>query len=218
MKTPQTTAPGYFVTGFIIGTAHSPDLIPLDCWFWSTMDRLIHLQKTNSILALNKLIYEAAGEISKNAVWRAVANFNRRVHLWIRNNGAHFEAEMWSGIFNLIKCKSPLFLSIFFLSTDFIGWYYWFLHIFRTSDRYIWSMEPILNPRLEITRNTLRLCIHSLKSRDISLASRRCLIMYTAWAITLLQYVLTLRNHNTNIYWGCLSLCTISHTWGQCWV
>ena len=62
--------------------------------FWGAIDRLIHLQKTNSISALRRLINEAAREISENAVKRAVANFNRRVHLCIRNNGAHFEAEM----------------------------------------------------------------------------------------------------------------------------
>ena len=93
MKTTNSSAL-YFVTGFVIGTAHSPDLSPLDYWFWGAMDRLIHLQKPNSIPALKRLINEAAREISENAVKRAVANFNRRVHLCIRNNGAHFEAEM----------------------------------------------------------------------------------------------------------------------------
>ena len=83
------------------------------------MDRPIHLQKPNSIPALKRLINEAAREISENAVRWAVANFNRRVHLSIRNNGAHFEAEIKLYIFNLIKCKIPLFLSILFLSTDF---------------------------------------------------------------------------------------------------
>ena len=71
------------------------------------MDRLIRLQKANSIPALKRLINEAVREIGENAVRKAVANFNRRVHLCIRNNG----------IFNLIKCQSSLFLSIFFLST-----------------------------------------------------------------------------------------------------
>ena len=58
------------------------------------MDWLIHLQKPNSIPDLKRLINEAAREKSQNAVKRAVTNFNRRVHLCIRNNGAHFEAEM----------------------------------------------------------------------------------------------------------------------------
>ena len=58
------------------------------------MDRLIYLQKLNSIPALKELINEAAREISENAVRRAFANFNPRVHLCIRNNGTHFEAEM----------------------------------------------------------------------------------------------------------------------------
>ena len=87
MKTTNSSA-WYFVAGFVIGTAHSPD------WFWDAMDRIIHLQKPNSIPALKRLINEAAREISENAVRRAVANFNRRVYLCIRNNGAHFEAEM----------------------------------------------------------------------------------------------------------------------------
>ena len=42
-----------------------------------------YLQKTNSIPALEGLINEAAREISENAVRRAVANFNRIVHLCI---------------------------------------------------------------------------------------------------------------------------------------
>ena len=58
------------------------------------MDRLIHLLKPNSIPALKRLINEALREISENTVSRAVANFNRRVDLCIRNSGAHFEAEM----------------------------------------------------------------------------------------------------------------------------
>ena len=56
--------------------------------------RVYNFQKPNSIPALKKLINEAAREISENALRRAVANFNCRVHLCIRNNGAHFEAEM----------------------------------------------------------------------------------------------------------------------------
>ena len=74
-------------------TAHSPGLSPLDYWFWSAMDRLIYLQKPNSIPALEKLINETE-RINEYSVRRAVANFNCRVHLCIRNNGAHFEAEM----------------------------------------------------------------------------------------------------------------------------
>ena len=58
------------------------------------MDRLIYLQKPNRIRAMKRLINEAAREMSENAVRRAAANFNRRVHLCIRNNSAHFEAEM----------------------------------------------------------------------------------------------------------------------------
>ena len=53
--------------------------------------RLIHLQKTNSIPALKRLINEAASEISENTIRQAVSNFNSRFHLCIRNNGAHFE-------------------------------------------------------------------------------------------------------------------------------
>ena len=84
----------YFVTGFVIGTAHSSDLSQLDYWFWGAMDRVIYLQKPNSIPALKKLINEAVREICENAERRVVANFNLRVHFCIRNNGAHFEAEM----------------------------------------------------------------------------------------------------------------------------
>ena len=69
-------------------------LSPLEYWFRGAMDMLIHLKKSNSIPALKRLINEVVREISENAVTRAVVNFNRRVHLCNRNNGAHFEAEM----------------------------------------------------------------------------------------------------------------------------
>ena len=94
MKTTNSSAL-YFITAFVIGTAHSLDPSQLDYWFWGAMDRLIHLKKTNSIPALKRLINEAAREISENAVRQAVANFNRRVHICIRNNDANFEAEMY---------------------------------------------------------------------------------------------------------------------------
>ena len=113
MKTTNSSA-WYFVTEFVVGTAHSPNLSLLDYWFWGAMDRLIHLKKKNSIPALKRLINEAAKE-------RAVADFNHRVHLCIRNNGAHFETEMLLDIFILIKCGSSLLFSIFSLFTDFIG-------------------------------------------------------------------------------------------------
>ena len=61
---------------------------------------------------MKRLINESAREMSKNEVRRAVVNFNRIVHVSIRNNGAYFEAEMYLGIFTMIQCKSPLFLSI----------------------------------------------------------------------------------------------------------
>ena len=76
MKTKNSSA-WYFVTGFVIRTAHSPDLSPFYYWFWGAMNRLIHLQRPNSIPALKRLINEAAREINENAVRRAVANFNR---------------------------------------------------------------------------------------------------------------------------------------------
>jgi hypothetical protein len=74
--------------------AHSPDLRPLDYWFWGEMDRLIHLRKPNDIPVLKKIIDEAANQMSEEKVRRAVSNFHRRVHLCTQNNGAHFEAEM----------------------------------------------------------------------------------------------------------------------------
>ena len=61
MKTTNSSA-WYFVSGFVIGTAHGPALSPLDYWFWGAMDRLIYLQKPNGIPALKRLINEAARE------------------------------------------------------------------------------------------------------------------------------------------------------------
>ena len=75
MKTTNSSA-WYFVTGFVIGTDHSPDLSPMDYWFWGAMDKLIHPQKPNSIPALKRLINEAAREISENALVTMVPKCN----------------------------------------------------------------------------------------------------------------------------------------------
>ena len=74
--------------------AHSPDLSPLDYWFWGAIESVIYIQKPNSIPALKRMVNEAARAISEDEVRRAVANFNRRVRFCASHNGGYFEAEI----------------------------------------------------------------------------------------------------------------------------
>ena len=73
-----------FVIGFVIWTAHSPDLCPLDYMFWDAMDRIIHLQKANSIPASKRLINEAAREISEKSskLPSKTSEHSGKIHCW----------------------------------------------------------------------------------------------------------------------------------------
>ena len=74
--------------------ARSPDLSPLDYWFWSIMEKAVYLQKPRNIPALKRVVEEAAQRVTEEEVRRAVASFSRRARLCSANMGAHFEAEL----------------------------------------------------------------------------------------------------------------------------
>jgi hypothetical protein len=74
--------------------AHSPDLSPLDYWFWGEMDSIVHQRKPSTIEDLKKLVSKTARKMSTENVRRAVASFSRRVQICAHKNGSHFEAEI----------------------------------------------------------------------------------------------------------------------------
>ncbi len=74
--------------------AHSPDLSPLDYWFWGEMDAVVTHNKPEDLQSLKKLINRTAKRISEERVRRAVANFSRRVEKCADRMGGHFEAEL----------------------------------------------------------------------------------------------------------------------------
>lgn len=73
--------------------AHSPDLNPLDYWFWGLMERKVFLQRPNNIPDLKRIVDEAAQRLTEE-VRRAIASFLRRARLCATNMGGHFEAEL----------------------------------------------------------------------------------------------------------------------------
>lgn len=74
--------------------AHSPDLSPLDYWFWGEMDHVVALKKPETLEDLKRIIEETAAAMEEAQVFRAVNSLRRRVLLCVKNNGGHFEAEM----------------------------------------------------------------------------------------------------------------------------
>ena len=76
--------------------AHSPDLSPLDCWFWVTMERIMYLRPSNTskLWKNDKWSCKFAMTTRESKVRRAVANINCQVQLCSLNNGVHFEAEI----------------------------------------------------------------------------------------------------------------------------
>ena len=74
--------------------ACSPDLSPLDFWFWGEMDRIIQEKQPDSIEALKQIVNEGAAQMDPGKIRRVCGNFRRRVEKCRENEGAHFEAEM----------------------------------------------------------------------------------------------------------------------------
>lgn len=74
--------------------AHSPDLSPLDFWFWGEMETVVYQRKPETLEDLKKLISNTARRMSEEKVRRAAASFTRRVEICALKQGGHFEAEL----------------------------------------------------------------------------------------------------------------------------
>jgi inhibitor of nuclear factor kappa-B kinase subunit alpha len=74
--------------------AHSPDLNPLDYWFWGYVESQVYIRRPRNIESLKRVVEEVAYELDAHSIKNAVGNFTRRLEMCFERNGAHFEAEL----------------------------------------------------------------------------------------------------------------------------
>ena len=78
----------------IFWPAHSPDLSPLDYWFWGIMEEHIARQQPETLAQLKMVVEEHAAAMDPVQVRLAVENIRKRISLCAANNGGHFEARL----------------------------------------------------------------------------------------------------------------------------
>lgn len=72
--------------------SRSPDLTPVDYWFWGTLKaRIFHYQRPRSLEHLRQRIQEECSRVTVEELRNAIASFPRRVNLMLHANGGHFE-------------------------------------------------------------------------------------------------------------------------------
>lgn len=73
--------------------ARSPDLNPLDFYFWGHMKELVYAQQVNNVDELTQRIFDAANTIRENVhvCERVRRNWVRRNEACVEVNGGHFE-------------------------------------------------------------------------------------------------------------------------------
>ena len=70
----------------------SPDLTPVDYWFWGTLKaRVFHYQSPRNLQQLQNRIQEECSRFTVEELKNAVAAFPRRVDLMLQAGGRHFE-------------------------------------------------------------------------------------------------------------------------------
>lgn len=68
----------------------SPDLFPLDYWFWGMLkSRVYHLNKPTNIEELKHRIQSEISLLTTNEFSAAVSHLNRRLRLVVENDGGH---------------------------------------------------------------------------------------------------------------------------------
>lgn len=77
--------------GPILWPPRSPDLNPLDFFYWGCLKDKVYSQPITSLDQLRSRIFQAAQEISTISLRRLKRNFLRRCALCIRTGGRHFE-------------------------------------------------------------------------------------------------------------------------------
>ena len=70
----------------------SPDLSPVDFWFWGTLKaRVFHYQQTRTLEELQSRIEEECARFTLEELNKAVSSFSKRVDLILSVGGKHFE-------------------------------------------------------------------------------------------------------------------------------
>ena len=75
--------------------AHSPDLTPLDYWFWPTLKaRVFHHNPPETINQLKARIEEECDRFTNEEMIAAISNLPRRLEIILEVDGGHFEHLM----------------------------------------------------------------------------------------------------------------------------
>ena len=74
--------------------AHSPDLSPLDYWFWSALQSVVYMKRPKNLQELKEVVNNAASQIEEQEIRRSIENFSIRTQKCYQNKGGHFEAEL----------------------------------------------------------------------------------------------------------------------------
>lgn len=85
--------PGRVISGKLetFWPPHSPDLNPLDFYFWGSLKSYLSHQPASNLTQLRSKITEYATSISQSTLQRVNLNFEKRVQKCIEANGGHFE-------------------------------------------------------------------------------------------------------------------------------
>ena len=72
--------------------SRSPDLTPVDYWFWGTLKaRAFHYQSPRSLEHLRQRIQEECSRVTVEELRNAIASFPHPVDLMLQSGGRHFE-------------------------------------------------------------------------------------------------------------------------------
>lgn len=74
--------------------AKSPDLNPLDFYFWGVAEARVQKEKPKTIMELKSVVENFVAEISKEVLWSVADNFIKRAKMCHENDGGHFEYLM----------------------------------------------------------------------------------------------------------------------------
>jgi hypothetical protein len=71
--------------------ARSPDLIPLDYFFWGYLKSLVYVEPIGSEEQLRQRIIEACRTVTPEIICRVIRQWMDRMRLCEANNGVHIE-------------------------------------------------------------------------------------------------------------------------------
>ena len=74
--------------------ACSPDLSPISYWFWGDLQEIVREKNPESLQEIVDIVTEAAASMERSKVMRVTQNFRRKVELYRKKKGGHFEAKV----------------------------------------------------------------------------------------------------------------------------